>query len=31
VVISRDWTTPEQRLKGVQALLGQLSKLAEAA
>jgi transcription-repair coupling factor (superfamily II helicase) len=31
VVISRDWATPEQRLKGVQALLGQLSKLAEAA
>jgi transcription-repair coupling factor (superfamily II helicase) len=31
VVISRDWPTPESRLKGTQALLGQLAKLAEAA
>ena len=31
VVIARDWPEPEQRLKGVQALLTQLSKLAEAA
>ena len=30
VVISRDWTTPEQRLKGAQALLGQLAKIAQA-
>jgi transcription-repair coupling factor (superfamily II helicase) len=31
VVISRDWPTPAQRLKGVQGLLGQLTRLAEAA
>jgi transcription-repair coupling factor (superfamily II helicase) len=31
VVIARDWPTPEQRLKGAQALLGQLAQLAEAA
>jgi len=31
VVITRDWPAPEQRLKGVQALLTQLSQLAEAA
>jgi transcription-repair coupling factor (superfamily II helicase) len=31
VVVSRDWPTPEARLKGVQALLGQLAKLATAA
>ncbi len=31
VVVSRDWPTPEARLKGVQALLGQLAKLAKAA
>ncbi len=31
VVISRDWPTPAQRLKGVQGLLGQLTQLAEAA
>jgi transcription-repair coupling factor (superfamily II helicase) len=30
VVIARDWTTPEQRLKGAQALLGQLAKIAQA-
>ncbi|MBS0274168.1 MAG: transcription-repair coupling factor [Proteobacteria bacterium] len=31
VVISRDWPTPELRLKGAQNLLGQLAKLAAAA
>jgi transcription-repair coupling factor (superfamily II helicase) len=31
VVIARDWPEPSQRLKGVQALLTQLSQLAEAA
>jgi transcription-repair coupling factor (superfamily II helicase) len=31
VVIARDWPEPSQRLKGVQALLAQLSQLAEAA
>ncbi len=31
VVVTRDWPTPESRLKGAQALLGQLAKLAEAA
>ena len=31
VVISRDWPTPNARLKGVQGLLGQLTQLAEAA
>ena len=31
VVIARDWPEPGQRLKGVQALLTQLSQLAEAA
>ncbi len=30
VVIARNWETPEQRLKGVQALLAQLAKIAEA-
>jgi len=31
VVISRDWPTPEMRLKGTQNLLGQLAKIAQAA
>ncbi|HEY1709879.1 MAG TPA: transcription-repair coupling factor [Rhizomicrobium sp.] len=31
VVVSRDWPTPNTRLKGVKALLGQLSSMAEAA
>jgi transcription-repair coupling factor (superfamily II helicase) len=31
VVVSRDWPTPEVRLKGVRALVGQLAKLAAAA
>jgi transcription-repair coupling factor (superfamily II helicase) len=31
VVIARDWPTPEMRLKGAQAVLGQLVKLAKAA
>jgi transcription-repair coupling factor (superfamily II helicase) len=31
VFIARDWPTPEARLKGTQAVLGQLVKLAEAA
>jgi transcription-repair coupling factor (superfamily II helicase) len=31
VVIARDWPTPELRLKGAQAILGQLAKLAKAA
>jgi len=29
VVVARDWPTPEMRLKGVQAMLGQLVRLAE--
>jgi transcription-repair coupling factor (superfamily II helicase) len=28
IVVSRDWPTPEARLKGVQQVLGQLAKLA---
>jgi transcription-repair coupling factor (superfamily II helicase) len=31
IVVTRDWPTPEARLKGVQAVLTQLAKLAEAA
>jgi len=31
IVVSRDWPTPEARLKGMQAVLGQLAKLATAA
>jgi transcription-repair coupling factor (superfamily II helicase) len=31
VVVARDWPTPEQRLKGVRALVGQLARLAAAA
>jgi transcription-repair coupling factor (superfamily II helicase) len=31
VVIARDWSTPEERLKGTHTFLGQLAKLAEAA
>jgi transcription-repair coupling factor (superfamily II helicase) len=31
VVVQRDWPTPESRLKGAQALMGQLARLAEAA
>ena len=31
IVVSRDWPTPEARLKGVQAVLTQLAKLAAAA
>ncbi|MBV8779220.1 MAG: transcription-repair coupling factor, partial [Alphaproteobacteria bacterium] len=31
VVVSRDWPTPESRLKGVRALIGTLAKLAAAA
>ena len=31
VVIARNWSTPEERLKGTQAVLGRLAKLAEAA
>jgi transcription-repair coupling factor (superfamily II helicase) len=31
VVVTRDWPTPEARLKGAQALVGQLAKLAKAA
>jgi transcription-repair coupling factor (superfamily II helicase) len=31
VVVQRDWPTPESRLKGAQALVGQLAKLATAA
>jgi len=30
VVVTRDWPAPEDRLKGVKALLGQLAKLAGA-
>ncbi len=28
IVVTRDWTTPDDRLKGAKALLGQLAKLA---
>jgi transcription-repair coupling factor (superfamily II helicase) len=31
VVVARDWPTADERLKGVQALIGQLAKLAVAA
>ncbi|HUO88369.1 MAG TPA: transcription-repair coupling factor [Rhizomicrobium sp.] len=31
IVVARDWPTPDERLKGVQALVGQLAKLAVAA
>jgi transcription-repair coupling factor (superfamily II helicase) len=31
VVVTRDWPTPQSRLKGAAALLGQLAKLAQAA
>jgi transcription-repair coupling factor (superfamily II helicase) len=31
IVVQRDWPTPESRLKGAQALVGQLAKLARAA
>ncbi|HXS06688.1 MAG TPA: transcription-repair coupling factor [Rhizomicrobium sp.] len=31
IVVTRDWPTPDDRLKGAKALLGQLAKLAEAA
>jgi transcription-repair coupling factor (superfamily II helicase) len=31
IVVSRDWPTPKARLKGVQAVLSQLAKLAKAA
>lgn len=31
VVVSREWPTPEDRLKGVRALVGQLARLAAAA
>ncbi|MBV9693307.1 MAG: DEAD/DEAH box helicase, partial [Alphaproteobacteria bacterium] len=31
VVVARDWPSPEQRLKGAAALVGQLAKLAKAA
>jgi len=31
VVVARDWPNPEERLKGVRALVGQLAKLAAAA
>ena len=30
IVVVRDWPTPEDRLKGAKALLGQLAKLAQA-
>jgi len=30
VVVTRDWPTPDDRLKGAKALLGQLAKLAKA-
>ena len=29
IVVSRDWPTPEDRLGGAKALLGQLAKLAQ--
>jgi transcription-repair coupling factor (superfamily II helicase) len=28
IVVTRDWATPDDRLKGAKALLGQLAKLA---
>jgi len=31
IVVSRDWPTPDDRLAGAKALLGQLAKLAKAA
>ena len=31
IVVTRDWPTPEDRLNGAKALLGQLAKLAGAA
>jgi transcription-repair coupling factor (superfamily II helicase) len=31
VVVSRDWPSPEARLKGARAVLSQLADLAEAA
>jgi len=31
IVVVRDWPTPEDRLKGAKALLGQLAKMAQAA
>jgi len=31
VVVMRDWPTPEARLKGAEALLNQLARLAKAA
>jgi transcription-repair coupling factor (superfamily II helicase) len=31
VVIARNWATPEERLKGTQAVLGQLARIAKAA
>jgi transcription-repair coupling factor (superfamily II helicase) len=31
IVVSRDWPTPDDRLSGAKALMGQLAKLAEAA
>jgi transcription-repair coupling factor (superfamily II helicase) len=31
IVVTRDWATPEERLSGAKALLGQLVKLAKAA
>ena len=31
IVVSRDWPTPDARLAGVKAVLGQLAKLAVAA
>ena len=31
VVIARNWSTSEERLKGAQSVLAQLAKLAEAA
>ncbi len=31
IVVSRDWPTPDDRLKGAKALLGQLAKLAKSA
>ena len=31
VVVMRDWPTPEGRLKGAEALLNQLARLAKAA
>ena len=31
IVVSRDWPTPDDRLAGARALLGQLAKLAKVA